>query len=51
MCMHGPETQEIERSSMSHMNNVIDISMSTFASMPSATMIGGGVVNVGRVIV
>ena len=32
------------------MNDVIDISMSTFATMPPAVTIGGGIVNWGRVI-
>jgi hypothetical protein len=35
---------------MSHMSDVIDISMSTFGTMPSALTIGGGVVNEGCVI-
>ena len=50
MYKHGLGTQEIERSSMSHMNDVIDISMYTFEAMPLAVTIGGDVVNVGRVI-
>ena len=44
------EHVKIERSSMSHMNVVIDISMSTLAAMPPAVTIGGGRVNWGRVI-
>ena len=35
---------------MSHMNDVIDISMSTFAAMPPAVTIGCVMVNKGRVI-
>ena len=50
MYRHGLEAQVIKRSSMSHMNDVIDISMSTFAAMPLAMTIGGGIVNWGRVI-
>jgi hypothetical protein len=42
MYKHGLETWEIEISSMSHMDDVIDISMSTFATMPTAMTIGGG---------
>ena len=44
------EHVKIERSSMSHMNVVIDISMSTLAAMPPAMTIGGGRVNWVRVI-
>ena len=50
MYIHGLGTGEIERSSMSHMNDVIDISMSTLAAIPPAMMIGGGIVNWDRVI-
>ena len=39
-----------ERLSMSHMNDVIDITMSTFEAMSSAVTIGGGIVNWDRVI-
>jgi hypothetical protein len=35
---------------MSHMDDVIDISMSTFATIPMAVTIEGGIVNGGRVI-
>ena len=35
---------------MSHMNVVIDISMSTLAAMSPAVTIGGGIVNWDRVI-
>jgi len=50
MHRHGLGTRVIERSSMSHMNDVIDMSMSTFAAMPPAVTIGRGIVNSGRVI-
>ena len=50
MYRHGLGSQGIERSSMSRMNDVIDISMSTFAAMLSAVTIGGCVVNEDRVI-
>ena len=50
MYRHGLGTQEIERSSMSHMNDVIDIPMSTLEAISSAVTIGNGVVNWGRVI-
>lgn len=50
MYRHGLGAQVIERSSMSHINDVIDILMSTFATMPPAVAIGGGIVNWGRVI-
>ena len=42
MYKHGLETQETERSSMSHMDDVIDWEMSTFEAMLSAVTIGGG---------
>ena len=42
MYRHGLGTQGIERSSMSHMNDVIDMTMSTFEIVPMAVMIGGG---------
>ena len=45
MYRHGLGTREIERSSMSHMDDVIDMSMSTFATIPMAVTIGGGIVN------
>ena len=35
---------------MSHMDDVIDMSMSTFEAMLSAVTIGGGIVDWGRVI-
>ena len=44
------EHGKIERSSMSHMIVVIDISMSTLETVPPAVTIGGGTVNWGRVI-
>ena len=50
MYRHGLGTRVIERSSMSHMDDVIDMSMSTFATMPMAVMIGGGMVNEDHVI-
>ena len=45
MYRHGLGTQVTERLSMSHIVDVIDILMSTFEAMPSAVMIGGGIVN------
>ena len=45
MYRHGLGTQVTERLSMSHIVDVIDMLMSTFEAMPSAVMIGGGVVN------
>ena len=45
MYKHGLRAQVIERSNMSRMNDVIDISMSIFAAMPPAVTIGGGIVN------
>ena len=50
MYRHGLGTRVIERSSMSHMDDVIDMSMSTFATMPMAVTIGGGIVNEDHVI-
>ena len=50
MYRHGLGTQVTKRLSMSHMNDVIDISMSTFEAMPSAVTIGGGIVNWDHVI-
>ena len=50
MYRHDLETRAIERSSMSRMNDVIDISMSTIAAVPPAVTIGGGIVNWGRVV-
>ena len=50
MYRHGLGTQETERSSMSHMDDVIDMSMSTFEAMPMAVTIGGGIVDWDRVI-
>ena len=50
MYRHGLGTRLIERSSMSHMDDVIDMAMSTFATMPMAVMIGGGMVNEDHVI-
>ena len=50
MYRHGLGTREIERSSMGHMNDVIDTTLSTFEAISPAVMIGGGVVNRGRVI-
>ena len=50
MYRHGLGTREIERSSMSHMNDVIDTALSTFEAISPAVTIGGGVVNWDRVI-
>ena len=50
MYRHGLGTRVIERSSMSHMDDVIDMSMSTFATMPMAVTIEGGIVNEDHVI-
>ena len=50
MYRHGLGAQGIERSSMSRMNDVINILMSTFAAMPPAVTIGGCMVNEDRVI-
>jgi hypothetical protein len=45
MCRHGHETRITERLSTSHMLIVIEKTQSTFAAIPSAVMIEGGVVN------
>ena len=45
MYRHGLGTQETERSSMSHMDDMINMAMSTFEAISSAVMIGGGVVD------
>jgi hypothetical protein len=45
MCRHGLRAQVIERLSMSHIVDVIDMLMSTIESMPSAVTMRGGVVN------
>ena len=45
MYRHGLGTQETERSSMSHMDYVIDWEMSTFEAISSVVTIGGGVVH------
>ena len=50
MYIHGLRTHVIERSSPNHMNDVIDIVMSTFEAISPAVTIGGGVVNWDRVI-
>jgi hypothetical protein len=50
MYRHGLETRETERFSMSHMDDVIDISMYAFATMPMVVTIGGGIVNGDRVV-
>jgi hypothetical protein len=50
MYRHGLETWEIERLSMSHMDNVIDIPMYALATMPMVVTIGGGIVNGDRVV-
>ena len=50
MYRHGLETREIERSSMSHMNDVIDTALSTFEAISPAVTIGGGVANWDHVI-
>ena len=49
MYRHGLGTQVTERLSMSHIVDVIDILMSTFEAMPSAVMIGLGVVDLDHV--
>jgi hypothetical protein len=48
--MHGLGTWVIERPSMSHIDDVIDTSVSTFSTMPPAVTIGRGVVNMGHLI-
>ena len=50
MYRHGLGTQETERSSMSHMDDVIDWEMSTFEAMLSAVTIGGSMVDGDHVI-
>ena len=45
MYRHGLRTQETERSSTSHMDDVIDMVMSTFEAISSVVTIGGGVVD------
>jgi hypothetical protein len=45
MCRHGLRTKVTERLSMSHMLIVIKKTQSTFAAIPSAVTIRGGVVN------
>ena len=45
MYRHGLRTHVTERSSMSHMDDVIDIVMSTYEAISSAVTVGGGVVN------
>jgi hypothetical protein len=50
MYRHGLGTKKTERSSMGHMNDVIDTALSTFEAISSTMMIGGDVVDVGRVI-
>ena len=45
MDVSGLGTQETERSSMSHMDDVIDAVMSTFEAISSAVTIGGVVVD------
>jgi hypothetical protein len=45
MCRHGLGTQVTERLSTSHMLIVTEKTQSTFAAIPSAVTIGGGVVN------
>ena len=45
MYRHGLGTQETERSSMSHMDDVIDMVMSTFDAISSTMRTGGGVVD------
>jgi hypothetical protein len=41
---------ETERSSMGHMDDVIDTALSTFEAISLAMTIGGGLVDRGRVI-
>jgi hypothetical protein len=50
MYRHGLENTVTERLRTSHMLIVIEKTQSTFAAIPSAMMIGGGVVNWDRVI-
>jgi hypothetical protein len=50
MCRHDLGTGVIERSSTSHMDDVIDNSVSTFDTMSVFVMIRGGIVNKGCVI-
>jgi hypothetical protein len=45
VCRHGLKTQMTERLSTSHMLIVIEKTQSTFAAIPSAVTIRGGVVN------
>ena len=47
--VHGLGTQEIERSSMSHMDDVIGM-MAYLDNIPMDVMIGGGIVLKDRVI-
>jgi hypothetical protein len=49
-CRHGLGTQVTESLSMSHIMIVIEKTQSTFAAIPSAMTIEGGVVNWDRVI-
>ena len=50
MYRHGLRTQETERSRMSHMDDVIDMLLSTFEAILSAVTIGDGIVDGGLVI-
>ena len=45
MYRRGLRTQVTERLCMSHMDDVIDMVMSTFEAISSAVTIGGGVVD------
>ena len=45
MYRHGLGTQVTERLSTSHMDDVIDMVMSTFEAMLSSVTIGGGIVD------
>ena len=50
MYRHGLGTQETERLSMSHLDDMINMSMFTMETTSSHVMIGCGVVDLDRVI-
>jgi hypothetical protein len=50
MCRHDLRTEVTKRLSTSNMLIVIEKTQSTFAAIPSAVTIGGGVVNWNHVI-
>jgi hypothetical protein len=50
MCRHGLRTRKTKRSSMGHMDDVIDSALSTFETISPAVMIGADVVDGGQVI-